>query len=165
MKPRTAGYFYVGRQMRTKEELMAAIDKMLKVFAPSVAGRWTYLLRHDPKRWNKISPIGIWPVDDCYSCYPKKTLQELIELPSVQRHMKTNAAILSCGHAEPAIFEAPLNTLLSVAYRDTSQGGNWAHCEIFEGFISIVPGDLVFLANHEGGYALLEHNSSQKSAP
>ena len=150
--------------MRTKEELMAEINKMLHFFAPSFAERWVYLLQHDHNRWNKISPIGLWPVDDCYSCYPKKTLQELIELPSVQRHMKTNVAVLACGHAKPEIFETPLSSLLSVAYRDASQGGNWAHCEILEGFISIVPGELLLLANHEGGYALLERNNRQKPA-
>ena len=145
--------------MRTKEELMPNIEQMLKVFAPAFAERWTYLLKHDEKRWNKISPIGIWPVSDCYSCYPKKTLQELIELPSVQGHMKISATILACGHSKPGIFEAPLNSLLRVAYRDASQGGNWAGCEVFEGFISIVPDKLLFLANHEGGYALLEHGN------
>lgn len=39
----------VGRQMRTKEDLMAEINKMLHVFAPSFAERWAYLLQHDPK--------------------------------------------------------------------------------------------------------------------
>ena len=144
--------------MHTKLELITNIERAFQAFAPALAERWTYLLNHGEKKWGEISPIDIWPLDDCYRCHPKQTLQELIELPSIQSQMKTSATILACGHAEPRIFEAPLSSVLRVAFRDSTQGGTTTGCGILEGFISIMPDKLLFLANHEGGYAVLEHS-------
>ena len=122
----------------------ASLEAMFKTFAPEYFERWSYLLRRKPERWNKISPMHVWPVPNQFDSYPDKPFNEiLLSLPLV-KFANTPSVVLCCGYTRvPSVKTSTLSE-------------SFPKCElnyevVFEGFISVLPGKLALGFNHEGG--------------
>lgn len=120
---------------------------MFEAFAPRECERWTYLLSRDPRKWDKITPIKIWPGGDAFASVPDVSLSELLASPPLHQHLGELVVVLRCGHSR--------NLGMSVMpLRDVFPGGEWRYDILFEGFVSVVPGKLALGLNHEGGTCL-----------
>jgi hypothetical protein len=120
----------------------ASLVRMFEVFAPRESERWTYLLSRDPRKWDKITPIKIWPGGDVFASVPAVPLLEL--LAPLRAHLNEEVVVLSCGHSR----EMGLKVM---RLRDVFPDGEWRYDIVFEGFVSVVPGKLAIGLNHEGG--------------
>ncbi|HVE53805.1 MAG TPA: hypothetical protein VNB23_10540 [Ramlibacter sp.] len=126
--------------MDPKESLV----RMFEAFAPRESERWTYLLSRDPRKWDKITPLRIWPGGDAFASVPDVPLPELLASPLLKPHLRRDAVVLRCGHCrDRGLGVMPLGEVFP--------GGEWVYDIIFEGFVSIVPGKLALGLNHEGG--------------
>ncbi len=102
-----------------------------------------YLLEHDAKRWNKISPMKIWS-GDVYQSYPAHMdWQEMAQQYAAQ-YMNQNCVAFE-GRSNAFVKTMKLKALIEDA-----------EINLIEGFISIVPGRLVLATNHEGGSWLMQ---------
>ena len=130
--------------MGTVVDPKAALVRMFEMFAPRESERWTYLLSRDPRKWDKITPIKIWPGGDVFASVPNIPLPELLASLPFRSHLQDEVVVLRCGHSR--------NPGLSVmTLKDVFPGGEWRYDIVFEGFISVIPGKLAIGLNHEGG--------------
>jgi len=117
--------------MGTAVDPRASLVQMFEAFAPRVSDRWIYLLSRDPRKWDKITPIKIWPGGDVFASIPNKPIPELLASPPLRDRLDDEVVVLRCGHSR----EMGLSVMRVV----------------FEGFVSVVPGKLAIGLNHEGG--------------
>lgn len=122
-------------------------DEMSALFSgllvPEAALRFTKLLAMKPGHWAKIDPWRVWS-DEGLSGSPelKAPIAELLGSPPLARFAATEVTVLRCGHDRPQLCRLLLAAALT---------GNHA---VFEGFISIVPGQLGMALNHDGMFML-----------
>ncbi len=126
----------------------------LRHLAPENARRWLYLLAHDAKRWQKVSPMMVWPSRDVERMFPDDLvhrLQALLASPMAARDVVVlNSHIGEC-------YRARLDAVLQLVAILGKAGQYDVRLALMEGFICIVPGKLALLCNHEGGVALWEN--------
>lgn len=130
--------------MHVTDQQRLALESLFQTIAPSKSERWCYLLERPPSRWEKISPIDVWPLPSSFDSYPNEPIAQLLTMPPLSRHLQANVLVLRCGHSSnPGLLEMPL--------KDVFPDGDWDYKILFEGFVSIVPGKVAIAANHEGG--------------
>ncbi len=125
-------------------EQRAALEATFKALAPAQAERWSRLLDRKPSAWSKIDPIAAWPTQDEYESSPNVPTSVLLRSPPLAAHLETPCVVLRCGHSKnPGVSTLPLKLVCP--------NGEWDYDVVFEGFISVVPGKLAVVLNHEGG--------------
>ena len=124
------------------------LDEMSSLFSaflpPDVAERFSTLLRYKPDRWRKIDPWRVW--HHCRSdgiTEWKQSGQDLLASPTFAPYASAEVTVLRCGHETPGIGRCP--------FKDALMGQS----RVFEGFISVVPGQLGVAANHDGQWCVL----------
>ena len=127
----------------------ASLVRMFEAFAPRESERWTYLLSRDASKWDKITPIKIWPGGDVFASVPDVPLSELLASPPLRTHLDDEVVVLCCGHSR----EKGMSVM---RLRDVFPGGEWCYEIVFEGFVSVVPGKLAIGLNHEGGICVFD---------
>jgi hypothetical protein len=122
------------------EELRVEISALFSAFLPpELAQRFTGLLALQPRRWHKIDPWRVWDhVDSAAIAEWPGSVQDLLVAPPYARYAQAGVAVLRCGHEAPGLARQPLHEAL----RGKSQ--------VFEGFISVHPGQLGIAINHDG---------------
>jgi hypothetical protein len=126
-----------------------ALEAMFRAFAPDKFERWCSLLSVSAPRWDKISPIDVWPLESAFDSRPNLPMARMLSLPPLVTHLNSNVLVLRCGHSHnPGLSEMML--------RDVFPDGRLDYDILFEGFVSIVPGKLALGLNHEGGACVFE---------
>jgi hypothetical protein len=127
------------------EAQFKALVQMFEAFAPRECERWSYLLGLAPRKWEKITPVKIWPAPSVYQSSPDVPFWELLSHRALSPHLDREALVLRCGHSSnPGAAVVPLREVLA-------SDGRRGNPVIFEGFVSVVHGKLALGFNHEGG--------------
>ncbi|PHV10491.1 hypothetical protein [Chitinimonas sp. BJB300] len=138
--------------MKIDQTAYQSLAITLKCLAPAHAERWLYLLAHDAKRWQKISPFDAWPNTGVTQQWPATGLAVLIQRLLASSLARQEVAVLDTYYGQ--CYRAQLNEMLSVCPLPNRPGAYRVEAALLEGFISIIPGHLAFLCNHEEGQAL-----------
>jgi len=130
--------------MYISEAHLKEFEQMFQAFAPHECERWCYLLSKEPTKWGKITPIKVWPTASAFDSYPNLPLSQWTSISALAPYMKRDSVVLRCGHSKnPGTAVVALHEVLMSAQQNYEI--------IFEGFVSVVPGQLALGFNHEGG--------------
>ena len=123
------------------------MDALFAKFLPiEMALRFSGLLAMKPDHWSKIDPWKVWKVLDAHRVVEwSATHAALLESPSFAKHANELVTVLRCGHEEPELHRIRL--------RDALQGPS----AVFEGFVSVVPGQVGLAINHDEMLCTLKH--------
>lgn len=118
---------------------------LFEAFLPAdLASRYTELLRLKPARWKKIDPWRVWDHVNANSVVPwPETTPSLLRSTRFALHADQEAVVLRCGHDHPAIERRSLGSALV------------GEAAVLEGFVSVRPGKLGLVVNHDGEICLL----------
>ena len=121
-------------------DLRNEMDVLFTTFLPvEVASRFSGLLALKPGHWSKIDPWKVWEVLKAPRVVEwQRTCADLLASSFLAKHADELVTVLRCGHEEPAIERIRL--------RDALQGPS----QVFEGFVSVLPGKLGLAMNHDG---------------
>jgi hypothetical protein len=130
-----------------KEE-QTHLNAFLNTFVPSShKARWQTLVASNKIKWEKIKPYDIWPENNHQIKYCRLLEENLFELfknKKYAQHLNNNVAVFPCGHDS----KKPESTKLDTAIRN--------EYDLLEGIISIIPGKLALLLNHDGEVCIFE---------
>ena len=113
--------------MGTAVDPRASLVQMFEAFAPRVSDRWIYLLSRDPRKWDKITPIKIWPGGDVFASIPNKPIPELLASPPLRDRLDDEVVVLRCGHSR----EMGLSVM---RLREVFPDGEWCSKALFQSF-------------------------------
>ena len=113
----------------------AEVSALFRAFLPNdLASRFSELLSMKSSRWKQIDPWRVWEHID---------VQSLLSSPRFSKHAESQVAVLRCGHEHPSIERRSLQSALV------------GESALFEGFISVLPGELGVAINHDGEICVL----------
>ena len=109
--------------------------------------RWEFMLSRGERRWKQISPVDVWPHLSVQLKEPAALAAESgLNIDGDKRlaaHRDEQVVVFSCGSARQAAVLSMRLTEFSTLC--------WARDGLWEGFVSIVPGQLLLGWTHEGG--------------
>lgn len=134
------------------DAMKAQLVRLFRAFYPGhLASRWESQLHSRPARWCKIDPWRTWTLERFGSAEMRalgESPASWLARPRIARHAQADVVVLRCGHSTPALETL---TLAQALCGDRS---------LLEGFISIVPGRLGVVVNHDGDICILEKAGS-----
>ena len=132
-----------------KEE-QSHLNAFIDTFVPkSHKARWETLVSSKKIKWEKIKPYDIWPEDNNdlkYCRIMEENFFELFKSKKYVRYIGNNVAVFPCGHDNKEAETIKLNVVMGREY------------DLLEGIISIIPGKLALLVNHDGEVCIFEKN-------
>jgi hypothetical protein len=116
-------------------------------FFPQYWERWKFLLERGERRWTGIDPFKVWPNDQPLKVAPPLTVTHkglnVSASDRLSRQLNESVVVFVCGGVKRSFVETmKLNNFLE---------NSWHNSDYAEGFVSIVPGQLLMAWNHEGG--------------
>ena len=133
-------------------------DEMTELFSIFLAGevgaRFSKLLALKQNRWGKIDPWRTWSCVDSHSVVEwKGSVDELLTSSPVSHYASDEVTVLRCGHDAPSLKRRTLREALV------------GESAVFEGFVSVVRGQLGVAINHDGMLCILSRNSNKALQP
>jgi hypothetical protein len=129
--------------MNTEEK--SHLHAFIEIFVPkSHKNRWKALISSKSIKWQKIKPYDIWPEDNNDIQYCQLLEESYFKFLSHKKYKNIDVVIFPCGHDNNEVETIKLNTLMSQEYY------------LLEGIISIIPGKLALLVNHDGEICVFE---------
>jgi hypothetical protein len=134
-----------------EHELRGEMEALFSKFLPvEIAARFSGLLAMKPDNWSKIDPWKVWDVVDGRRVAEwTKTSAELLASPLFAKHANDLVTVLRCGHEQPE--------LARIRLRESLLG----RAAVFEGVISILPGRLGIVINHDEMICVLRETDKQ----
>jgi hypothetical protein len=131
----------------------AHADAFLVQLTPDrIRERWRSLLFGKQKGWRKIDPHVLWglPASQGVTMLPvENRLDKFCYENLSERVLNAPAVAFFVGHSHPGIEHVSLSSLLKDQL--CVEGSS-----LLDGIVSIYPGALALVANHDGEFALLK---------
>ena len=123
----------------------AEVSALFRAFLPNdLASRFSELLSMKSSRWKQIDPWRVWEhIETSAISEWHEDVQSLLSSPRFSKHAESQVAVLRCGHEHPSIERRSLQSALV------------GESALFEGFISVLPGELGVAINHDGEICVL----------
>jgi len=116
--------------------------------------RWKTILNMNPKHWKKLSTWDLWDDRLCVSEFCSEwtnQIEKLITTITFQEYSKQQVVVIHVGHDLGGIEKNFLGEALL------------GKKTLFEGIISILPGQLALVINHDGGICVCQRSLSCRS--
>lgn len=146
-------------QVFATDTQLAHFIALFRRVAPTYAERWVTLLQGKPAKWRKIQPWRVWPCDVYESQPPCMGWAAMVDkaITLAQVRGVREAHVLACGHSSESVETLALSLLQArLCSRERGSEGT-----LLEGFVSLIPGQLALVTNHEGGCWLVDYTAPQ----